>query len=112
MVKTAKEWGKPPTFIATHTDGTWTERDRVMVMGFELFKSTICPECGNPLSVCRDPGRDGWFQVQEDTCYAKKAMDEHTSDKTYKPQPGQVIYPVLEEGSSEQTSYGANPFAD
>lgn len=95
-VKTAQGWGKPPSFMITG-GGEWSDRDRVLALGYQLYTQMLCPECGNPVSICRDPNRDGWFEAKTETCYAVKAVATHTGQQGYKPEPGEIIYPHLEE---------------
>ncbi len=108
VIKTAQAWGKSPSFMLTGA-GEWGERDRVLAIGYQLYQGMLCPECGNPLTVCRDEGNAGWWETSTATCHAAKAVAERTSEPGYKPQPGQIIYPVLEKAEGGAPGYGAPP---
>ena len=87
----------------------WSERDRTFAVGYQLYQQMLCPECHQPLTVCRDASSDGWFDVETSTCYATKAVQEYTSEEGYKPAPGGILYPVLNKKEGGAPSYGAPP---
>lgn len=107
-IKTAQAWGKPPGFFLTNTE-EWTPQDRTLALGYQIYLGLLCPECGNPLAVCRDAATAGWWETQTATCYASKAVAEKTSQPGYKPQAGEIIYPVLDKPKGDATGYGAPP---
>lgn len=107
VLEAAIRWGKPPGFMM-HGRETWGDRDRVAALGYELYKQMRCPECGHLLTVCRD--RDNDFTVTTDVCRAKRAVDEYTNRDQYKPAPGEVLYPVLDDATDSGEDPGARPW--
>ena len=70
-----------------------------MTLAFTIYESMLCGECRNPLSVCRDPKNA--FEVTEDTCYARAAIDEHQkANAKSDPEPGQIISARLDDTPS------------
>jgi hypothetical protein len=70
----------------------------------------LCAECGQPLTVCRNP--ENTFRLVTDTCQARAVVDRHHQDQARTktaPEPGQVVAAVPEETT---TQYGKNPFLD
>lgn len=111
-IKAGLSWGKPPSFFLGRSD-SWTECDRIVALGFQIIETEQCPECGNPVSVCRDPGMSGRFRVEEQTCFAKEAVENAQKD-IKEPTPGQLLYPVRDAAQApageEATNYGARPW--
>lgn len=55
-----------------------------------MYEAMLCGECGHPVSVCRDPAAS--FDVHEDTCQARAAIDEHRQATAKQdPEPGLVL---------------------
>lgn len=98
----------PPAFMLTGAQ-EWSERDRLFAVGYQLYQQMLCPECGQPLTVCRDASNAGWYEVETSTCYATKAVHEHTNEPGAKAQPGEILYPVLSKKEEGAASYGAPP---
>lgn len=109
VIKTAQAWGKPTSFMLIGGAGEWGDRDRTLAIGHQLYLDGLCGECGRPVEVCRDPATAGWWEVKSDTCQASAAVAERTSEPGYKPQPGQILYPVLEKTTGGAPGYGAPP---
>ena len=92
-VKAALRWGQPPVGFVTGTGATaWTERDSTVAVAYEIYLSELCPECGQPKSVCRT-GVLG-FEAKKEICAARAAVDEIRQDEKYKPDPGEILQPV------------------
>lgn len=49
-------------------------------------------DCGRPKFECRHPDNAGLYEVADVTCYAQAAVEEHTGQKGFKPEPGQRFY--------------------
>lgn len=49
-------------------------------------------ECGRPKSECRNAANAGLYEVADVTCYAAAAVEEHTGQEKFKPEPGQRFY--------------------
>lgn len=108
VIKTAQAWGKPPSFLLGGA-GEWSEEDRTLAVAYQIYTEETCPECGQPMMVCRDPKNSGWFETKTATCYAAQAVGQRASEPGFKPSPGEIIYPVLEKAAGSGTSYGAPP---
>lgn len=55
----------------------WTELDFLLVEAMQILEDETCPECGNPIWVCRNEsaGNVG-FKVKIATCFAKAELDK------------------------------------
>lgn len=95
-LQAARDWGVAPHILLGGT-GPWTDADRIAVMGLALYERELCKECGRHTSICRNPKFSGWFEVEQETCFAKAAVDRVTGGKNFRPEPGRVMYPVLED---------------
>ena len=89
-LQAARDWGVAPHILLGGT-GPWTDADRIAVMGLALYERELCKECGRHTSICRNP------KLEQETCYAKAAVDRVTGGKNFRPEPGRVMYPVLED---------------
>lgn len=49
-------------------------------------------ECGRPKSECRNPANAGLYEVESVTCQAQAAVEEHTGQKGFTAEPGQLFY--------------------
>lgn len=49
-------------------------------------------DCGRPKSECRNDANRGLYEVADVTCYAQAAIEEHTGQAGFKPEPGQRFY--------------------
>lgn len=88
----------------------WGERDRVIAVALTIYEGLLCPECGLPVTICRDPARDGWIEVRSSTCLARKAIAEHTGVEGYQAEPGEILYPHPTEPQGKAGGgYGAKP---
>lgn len=48
--------------------------------------------CGNPRWECHHKDNAGLYEVQSVVCHAQAAVDEHTRQKDFKPEPGERFY--------------------
>lgn len=49
-------------------------------------------ECGRPKVECRNEANRGLYVAADVTCYAQAAVEEHTGQEKFKPDPGQRFY--------------------
>ena len=49
-------------------------------------------DCGRPKFECRNAANAGAYEALDITCHAQAAVEEHTSQKGFKPEPGQRFY--------------------
>jgi len=67
-------------------------KDRLLEYAYTLYLDGICNVCGGPRAECRNKANEGLYEVQETTCYRQAAVEEHTGQKDFKPEPGQRFY--------------------
>jgi hypothetical protein len=56
----------------TVTESEWTSADRGWVLALLAEQADVCPQCGHPMTVCRDPATAGQWQVIEGVCQASR----------------------------------------
>ena len=100
-------------------------KDRLLEFAYTLYVEGMC-ECGRPKSECRDDANRGLYEVADITCHAQAAVEEHTGQEKFKPEPGQRFYareidddlitrrtfaPLVRNGSDDANNEGdeANP---
>jgi hypothetical protein len=49
-------------------------------------------DCGRPKFECRNDANAGLYEVADVTCHAQAAVEEHTGQEKFKPEPGQRFY--------------------
>lgn len=64
-----------------------------MEFAYTLYVDGTC-ECGRPKVECRNDANRGLYEVADVTCHAQAAVDEHTGQEKFKPDPGQRFYAV------------------
>ena len=62
-----------------------------MEFAYTLYLEGLC-ECGRPKFECRNDANAGLYEVADVTCYAQAAVEEHTGQEKFKPEPGQRFY--------------------
>jgi hypothetical protein len=66
-------------------------KDRLLEFAYTLYVEGMC-ECGRPKSECRNEDNAGLYEVADVTCYAQAAIEGHTGQAGFKPEPGQRFY--------------------
>jgi len=66
-------------------------KDRLLEFAYTLYLDGMC-ECGAPKHECRNEANRGLYEVAETTCFRQAAIEEHTGQKGFKPEPGQRFY--------------------
>jgi hypothetical protein len=61
---------------------------------YTLYTESLCDACGRPFHECRNDKNNGLYEIAATTCHAQAAVDAHTSQKGFKPEPGQRFYAV------------------
>lgn len=64
-----------------------------MEFAYTLYVEGMC-DCGRPKAECRNDANAGLYEVADVTCHAQAAVEEHTGQKDFKPEPGQRFYAV------------------
>ena len=62
-----------------------------MEFAYTLYVEGLC-ECGRPKWECHNEANRGLYEADDVTCYAQAAIEEHTGQKGFKPEPGQRFY--------------------
>ena len=66
-------------------------KDRLLEFAYTLYVDGLC-DCGRPKVECRNEANAGLYEVADVTCYAQAAVEEHTGQEKFKPEPGQRFY--------------------
>jgi len=66
-------------------------KDRLLEFAYTLYIEGLC-DCGRPKFECRNEANAGLYEVDSVTCQAQAAVEEHTGQKDFKPDPGQRFY--------------------
>jgi len=66
-------------------------KDRLLEFAYTLYIEGLC-DCGRPKFECRNEANAGLYEVDSVTCQAQAAVEEHTGQKGFKPDPGQRFY--------------------
>jgi len=54
----------------------WTDMDFKWLEAYQIMKDEICPQCGNPIWLCRSTDdRISWHE-ETSVCYATRAKEE------------------------------------
>lgn len=73
----------------------WTAEDRVLALALRIRTDRLCPcGCGFPRDLAWDEMADGWFEVEEKTCFARKARDMWEREHAQKQSPGTILVTV------------------
>ena len=63
------------TRSVTTRPSPWTDEDRGWLMALLAEEREVCPGCGQPLEVCRDPATAGSWSPVTTTCEACRILD-------------------------------------
>jgi hypothetical protein len=73
-VRTAFELQVPYTrFQGRHEGPEWTGKDREIAQAYVLFRDRLCPQCGNPKTLCHDVELDGELYGEPVVCHLTAA---------------------------------------
>lgn len=67
-------------------------KDRLLEFAYTLYLDSTCDVCGGNRFECRNEANAGLYEVAETTCQRQAAVEEHTGQKNFKPEPGQRFY--------------------
>jgi hypothetical protein len=75
-VRTAFELRVPYTRFQGREDGpAWSGKDRAIAQAYVLFRDRLCPQCGNPKSLCHDVELDGELYGEPVVCHLTAATE-------------------------------------
>lgn len=93
----------PPTTLIYNQrqpSDEWDSFDKRLAVAVHILNKQTCPQCGQPLWICRssDPNVD--FRVKTSVCYATKALEERRasnekSKKKLKPGEFEYVEPIM-----------------
>lgn len=69
-------------------------KDRLLEFAYTLYLDSLCDVCGGNRFECRNEANAGLYEVQDTICQRQAAVEEHTGQKNFKPEPGQRFYAV------------------
>lgn len=67
-------------------------RDRLLEFAYTLYVESLCGVCGGNKFECRNEANAGLYEVGDTICYRQAAVEEHTGQKNFKPDPGQRFF--------------------
>ena len=75
-VRAAFELRVPYTRFLGRTGGPeWTDKDRAIAQAWVLFRDRLCPQCGNPKTLCHDVELDGDLYGEPVVCHLTAASE-------------------------------------
>jgi len=77
--------------VRSVTEPEWTDTDRGLVLALLAERKDICPSCGHPMSVCRDPSTAGSWTVVRDVCQPSRIAQAVSEDVAKSKKRGVVI---------------------
>ena len=74
----------PTTFIYTarQPDDPWDTTDKKIAVAVHILNKQTCPQCGQPLWICRSDDANVDFVVKTATCYATQALEKARAKRT------------------------------
>ena len=64
----------------------WIDLDFKLLEAYQILDDETCPQCGNPIWLCRNDDSDIEWTVQGSKCYATARLEEHRDGKKKKEQ--------------------------
>lgn len=58
----------------TVKDPVWSPTDRALALANDLYKRSLCSDCGHPRSRAWHPDMDGWFEGHSVECFGCGAI--------------------------------------
>lgn len=69
----------------TVAEPEWTTADRGWVLALLAEQADVCPDCGHPTTVCRDPATAGQWQVIEGVCQPSRVAQAIAENNAQEP---------------------------
>ena len=76
-------------------------------MAYTIYLDGMC-SCGWPMTICRDPENDGWFEIPDkiSVCQVQAVIDRETKDRqsndNYTPEPGEILNVIYTRGAESE----------
>lgn len=81
----------------------WTRFDFLLLEAYQILQDETCPQCGQPVWICRSDSSDVNVKVRTATCNVtaevekkRKAMEKKAQNGKAALKPGEYLYPVVE----------------
>ncbi len=92
-MRAARSWGRSHSELIAGSNG-WNDVDRSLALALVAYEDSLCPcGCGYPRDRVWDDDADGWFEVEQVTCYARAALDRRRDART-EVDPGRLEFAV------------------
>jgi len=101
-IKAAITAGIRPMAMIYHEQPTakWTRYDFLLIEAYQVLQDETCPQCGQPVWLCRSDSPDINIKVRRSTCNVtavmEKQRDKDQKNKSRQLKPGESYYPVIE----------------
>lgn len=77
----------------TVSDPRWTPEDRAWALALESYEASLCPKCGQPMSVCMAPENEGRFIAEPPIrCHSTTVLANFQKD--YEDDPALLFEPA------------------
>ena len=70
---------------------SWDDTDRGLVLALMAEEAETCPQCGHPISECRDPATAGSWTVVEQVCEPSRIAQAASEQAFQAKQRGRVF---------------------
>lgn len=75
----------------------WSGRDRGLAEAHVLGRRLLCPcGCGQPRKLAHDEDTEGWWEVHEVQCQARKALEDARPEKSEDDEAGTMRFVTLD----------------
>ncbi|MFD6770587.1 hypothetical protein ACFWC6_30690 [Micromonospora chalcea] len=76
----------------TTREPEWDDEERGWMLALAVYRASLCPHCGRPLSVCTDPESEGrWVVPPPRRCFASTALRSAVPEYRDSPQPEALL---------------------
>lgn len=74
----------------------WDKWDLLLAEAYQIMEAERCGQCGLPRWICHNEDSDIWFDIDQDTCFAKRELEElqDRQPKDYKAPTGTQMKPT------------------
>lgn len=77
----------------------WERLDFLLLEAYQILQDESCPQCGNPIWICKSTDPDVQFKMASTVCYATRTEEQwikrkQNANKNWEPKPGETWYPV------------------
>ena len=67
---------RPTTIIlGKNSNKPWDKWDILLAKAYQIMEAERCGQCGLPRWICYNDDSDILFDIEEDTCFAKRELD-------------------------------------